>query len=81
MAQHAVRGIRRYRRREVQERDNPSPSSLTGVGVGLIWNPVREFFAELYFAKGLDDVPDPPSSHLQDESLYFRLIYRPSWFQ
>ena len=64
-----------------KERDNPSPSSLTGVGVGLIWNPVREFFAELYFAKGLDDVPDPPSSHLQDESLYFRLIYRPSWFQ
>jgi hemolysin activation/secretion protein len=64
-----------------KERDNPDPSSLTGVGVGLIWNPVREFFAELYFAKGLDDVPDPPSSHLQDESLYFRLIYRPSWFQ
>ena len=64
-----------------KERDNPSPSSLTGVGVGLIWNPVREFFAELYFAKGLDDVPDPPSNHLQDESLYFRLIYRPSWFQ
>jgi hemolysin activation/secretion protein len=64
-----------------KERDNPSPSSLTGVGVGLIWNPVREFFAELYFAKGLDDVPDPPSSHLQDESVYFRLIYRPSWFQ
>jgi hemolysin activation/secretion protein len=64
-----------------KERDNPSPSSLTGVGVGLIWNPVREFFAELYFAKGLDDVPEPPTSHLQDESLYFRLIYRPSWFQ
>lgn len=64
-----------------KDRDSPSPSSLTGVGVGLLWNPVREFFAELYFAKGLDDVPDPPSSHLQDESLYFRLIYRPSWFQ
>ena len=64
-----------------KERDNPSPSSLTGVGVGLIWNPAREFFAELYFAKGLDDVPDPPSNHLQDESVYFRLVYRPSWFQ
>jgi hemolysin activation/secretion protein len=64
-----------------KERDNPSPSSLTGVGVGLIWNPAREFFAELYFAKGLDDVPDPPSHHLQDESVYFRLVYRPSWFQ
>jgi len=63
-----------------KDRDNPSPSSLTGVGVGLLWSPVREFFAELYFAKGLDDVPDPPSNNLQDESIYFRLIYRPSWF-
>jgi hemolysin activation/secretion protein len=64
-----------------KERENPSPSSLTGVGVGLIWNPGREFSAELYFAKGLDDVPEPPSNHLQDESIYFRLAYRPSWFQ
>jgi hemolysin activation/secretion protein len=63
-----------------KERDNPDPSSLTGVGVGLIWSPAREFFAELYYAEGLDDVPDPPSSHLQDESIYFRLIYRPNWF-
>jgi hemolysin activation/secretion protein len=63
-----------------KERDNPDPSSLTGVGIGFIWSPVREFFAELYFAKGLDDVPEPPSSHLQDESIYFRLVYRPSWF-
>jgi hemolysin activation/secretion protein len=63
-----------------KERDNPDPSNLTGVGIGFIWSPVREFFAELYFAKGLDDVPEPPSSHLQDESIYFRLVYRPSWF-
>ena len=64
-----------------KERDDPSPSSLTGVGVGLLWSPAREFSAELYFAKGLDDVPEPPSNHLQDESVYFRLAYRPSWFQ
>ncbi|HEX5767117.1 MAG TPA: ShlB/FhaC/HecB family hemolysin secretion/activation protein, partial [Burkholderiales bacterium] len=63
-----------------KERDNPSPDNLTGVGIGFIWNPVREFFAELYYAEGLDDVPAPASSHLQDESLYFRLVYRPSWF-
>ncbi|HXV11011.1 MAG TPA: POTRA domain-containing protein [Burkholderiales bacterium] len=63
-----------------KERDNPDPSSLTGIGVGLIWSPAREFFAELYYAEGLDDVPAPPSSHLQDESIYFRLVYRPSWF-
>ena len=62
-----------------KDRENPSPSNLTGVGVGLIWSPLREVFAELYFAKGLDDVPEPPSSSLQDESLYFRLIYRPAW--
>jgi hemolysin activation/secretion protein len=63
-----------------KDRDNPSPSSLTGVGIGFIWSPAREFFAELYYAEGLDDVPEPPSSHLQDESIYFRLVYRPSWF-
>ena len=62
-----------------KDRENPSPSNLTGVGVGVIWSPLREVFAELYFAKGLDDVPEPPSSSLQDESLYFRLIYRPAW--
>jgi hemolysin activation/secretion protein len=62
-----------------KDRDNPSPSSITGVGMGLIWNPMRELFAELYLAKGLDDVPDPPSHSLQDESLYFRLVFRPSW--
>jgi hemolysin activation/secretion protein len=62
-----------------KDRDNPSPSSIIGVGVGLIWSPIRELFAELYFAKVLDDVPEPPSHSLQDESLYFRLIYRPSW--
>jgi hemolysin activation/secretion protein len=63
-----------------KDRDNPDPSSLTGVGIGFIWSPAREFFAELYYAEGLDDVPEPPSSHLQDESIYFRLVYRPSWF-
>jgi len=61
------------------ERQNPGPSELTGVGVGLIWNPSPEFSAELYYAKGLNDVPDPPSHSLQDDSVYFRLIARPTW--
>jgi hemolysin activation/secretion protein len=63
-----------------KERDNPGPSSLTGVGIGLIGNLGREFSAELYYANGLNDVPDPPSYSIQDESLYFRLIFRPGWF-
>jgi len=64
-----------------KDRENPSPSHLTGVGVGLIWNPSPEFSAELYYAKGLNDVPDPPSHSLQDESIYFRLNLRPAWFR
>ncbi|HSH07439.1 MAG TPA: ShlB/FhaC/HecB family hemolysin secretion/activation protein, partial [Burkholderiales bacterium] len=61
-------------------RENPGPSSLTGVGIGLIGNLGREFSAELYYAEGLNSVPDPSSYSLQDESLYFRLIVRPAWF-
>jgi hemolysin activation/secretion protein len=61
------------------ERENSSPSQLTGVGVGLIWNPSPGFSAELYYAKGLNDVPDPPTHSLQDDSVYFRLIYRPAF--
>ncbi len=60
-------------------RQNPGPSELTGIGVGLIWNPSAEFSAELYYANGLNDVPDPPSHSLQDDSVYFRLIARPTW--
>ena len=61
------------------ERQNPGPSQITGVGVGLVWNPRPEFSAELYYANGLNNVPDPPSHSLQDDSLYFRLIARPTW--
>ena len=61
------------------ERQNPGPSQITGVGVGLVWNPSPEFSAELYYANGLNNVPDPPSHSLQDDSLYFRLIARPTW--
>ena len=64
-----------------KDRENLSPSHLTGVGLGLIWNPSPEFSAELYLAKGLNNVPDPPSHSLQDESVYFRLNFRPAWFR
>jgi hemolysin activation/secretion protein len=62
-----------------RERDNPGPSRLTGVGVGLIWVPAVGYSAELYYAKGLDDVPDPASHSIQDESIYFRLVAHPGW--
>jgi len=61
-------------------RDNPGPSDLVGIGTGLIWNPSREFSAELYYAYGFNAVPKPSSHSIQDDSLYFRAIFHPSWF-
>jgi len=61
-------------------RPNPGPSDLVGIGTGLLWNPTPELSAELYYAYGFNAVPPPPSHSIQDDSLYFRLIIHPSWF-
>jgi hemolysin activation/secretion protein len=61
-------------------RNNPGPSDLVGIGAGLLWNPSPEFSAELYYAYGFNAVPEPSSHSIQDDSLYFRLIIHPSWF-
>jgi hemolysin activation/secretion protein len=60
---------------------NPDPSRLTGIGVGLLWNPSPGFAAELYLADGRTDLPDQPGSSLQDDGVYFRLIARPAWLR
>jgi hypothetical protein len=44
--------------------------------LGFIWEPDRRFRAELYFAEGLNDVPEGGDNKLQDESIYFRLVGR-----
>jgi hemolysin activation/secretion protein len=56
---------------------NPSPSYLTGVGVGLLWDPGPKYHAELYFAHGLDNVPYKTGHSLQDDSIYFRFVVHP----
>jgi len=61
-----------------KDRENTSPSQLTGIGVGLIWSPSPALSAEIYYANGLNNVPDPPSHSLQDDSWYFRLIFHPA---
>ena len=60
-----------------KEGPNPSPSDLTGYGVGLVWNPSPKLSTELYFAKALDDVPSGGEHSLQDDGIYFRLVARP----
>ena len=57
--------------------EQPEPTHLTGVGVGLIWEPESRLRAEFYYAEGLDDVPEGGEYSLQDESLYLRLTARP----
>ncbi len=56
---------------------NLEPSTLTGLGVGLIWNPSPKLSTELYFAKALDDVPSGGEHSIQDDGIYFRLIAHP----
>ncbi len=58
---------------------NPGSDTLTGVGVGLIWNPTPKFSGELYIAEALDDVPEPGEKSLQDDGIYFRLVGHPFW--
>ena len=56
---------------------DPGPSSLTGLGVGLIWTPSPRYSAELYFADGRTKLPAQPGHSLQDNSVYFRFAVFP----
>jgi len=50
---------------------NPSPSGLTGYGLGLIWSPSARYFAEVYVA-GRTKAPQQTGHSLQDDAVYFR---------
>jgi len=56
---------------------NPEPTSLTGVGVGLIWAPSPKFQMEFYYADPLDDAPEGGSYSWQDAAYYFRIVSYP----
>jgi len=56
---------------------NPAPSHLTGIGAGLIWNPSKRLFAEIYVASGRSHLPDQPGHSLQDDGIYFRFTAFP----
>jgi hemolysin activation/secretion protein len=60
-----------------KEGPNPDPTSLTGVGIGFIWNPSPKFQLEFYYADPLDDVPAPGEDSIQDEAFYFRFVGHP----
>jgi hemolysin activation/secretion protein len=61
-----------------KEGPNPDPTSLTSVGIGLVWDPTPKMHAELYVADALDNVENPGNS-IQDSGIFFRLAYHPLW--
>lgn len=58
--------------------DNPNELSqentvLVGVGAGIIWRPVRSLSLRVDYGIGLVDVEE--GDNIQDDGLYFRLVY------
>ena len=67
-------------------RDTSDPNSITGVGLGLLWQPVRGFSAELFWGADIQDDlaagQDPRDfrdASLQDEGIHFALNYARYW--
>ena len=56
---------------------NPTPTRLTGLGLGLVWSLGARYQAEIYFADGRTDVPEQPGHSLQDDGVHFRFIAFP----
>ena len=58
-------------------RDAPtgSISTLAGIGAGLRWSISERAQANIYFAHQLKDVPDPVESNLQDDGIFFSVVY------
>jgi hemolysin activation/secretion protein len=52
--------------------DNPSPQTLFGVGLGLLWQPTRNLNLRLDYGIPLNRVNNP-TNNLQDSGLYFSL--------
>jgi hemolysin activation/secretion protein len=55
------------------DQPSPSPQYIASVGLGLLWDPVREVHAAIYYGYALKRQAPQPSNNLQDHGLYFRL--------
>ena len=52
-------------------------NDFTGIGLGLLWNPVPEVEARLYWGEGLQRIIESEQRSLQDNGLHFRLRVQP----
>jgi hemolysin activation/secretion protein len=57
---------------------NPSPKTISSIGLGLRWAPVQGVLASLYYGYALRDVDDPDDTDLQDDGIHFSI--RASFF-
>jgi hypothetical protein len=67
-------------------RDTSVASALASLGLGLLWEPVKGFRAELYWGADIydnlkpgEDPRDSRASNLQDDGVHFALNYTRSW--
>ncbi len=57
---------------------NPSPKTISSIGLGLRWAPIQGVLASLYYGYALRDVDDPDDTDLQDDGIHFSI--RASFF-
>nr|WP_287685365.1 MULTISPECIES: BamA/TamA family outer membrane protein [unclassified Microcystis] len=54
----------------------PSQTFLAAIGVGLLWNPVKQVAVRLDFALPFVNLKDR-GNNIQDNGIYFNVIVRP----
>lgn len=55
----------------------PSPRSISAAGIGLLWNPHKQLYCELYAAKAFRNIDQGDTEHnLQDDSIYLGIEYK-----
>lgn len=61
------------------DKDDDLPTSeaedISSIGLGLLWDPIPDFHAEIFYGYALKDV-DNPEEDLQDEGIHFRLEFK-----
>ncbi len=53
--------------------DGKTPRTLHSLGAGLIWNPLQQVQAEIYYAHALNAPPAYQNSNLQDKGIHFSI--------
>ena len=58
-------------------RTTPEPSTLSSVGLGLLWNPDRHWSLEAYAAQNFHEIKNESDEYdLQDIGIHFQMSYR-----